>query len=456
MNYIFIGMMIFICFIQAFTLGLAANPHQQVILENTLPKEYLNHPDVRALAKTYRQRLFQIATLFSLLSLSLLFISYESVQLTIFWLLLMTSIAGTFLCKIYYIREMKQLITQKQWQPAVEPQLIDTNLILNKNQKMVSVRWLYLSYLPSLPLSWYTLQVTDFSTASILFGSSTLLFVLMLINHYYIGRIPAKSLTSNSTINQRYNDLTKHHWSYITILLNWLMLPLLFLPVFMTQTTGILAYALIIAYSCLVLFLVFFTIGYLYSLRKKQDQLLMQSSDFRYNGEDQYWTYGVYINPNDPKLFVPDRIGMNIGMNLGRTAGKVAMGFITILLIGTFFITVIPAYLYDFTANPLKLETTETSIVLSAPFSPTATIPIDIIETIELVEELPHPLIKTFGIATDNYALGRFTSQNRSIYLFVDHRSQPIIKIQTKSTDYYYTNKSPDQTLSLYQGLNLP
>ena len=55
----------------AFTLGLAAKPHKQVIIENTLPKERLNDPAVTALAKQYRLRLWQLAALVSLFSLSL-------------------------------------------------------------------------------------------------------------------------------------------------------------------------------------------------------------------------------------------------------------------------------------------------------------------------------------------------------------------------------------------------
>lgn len=455
MNYLFIGMLIFINVLQAFTLGLAGKPHQQVILENTIPKEYLNHPEIKQIADKYQLRLWQLAAVYSVLSFSLLFLSYESLQLTAFWILIFASLTSTYLCKIYFIREMRWLLVHNQWQSLIIPKRIDTTLIINKNQRMVPVYWLYLAYIPSLPLAWYTMRVSDIPTASILLASSTSLFLLMLVNYYYIGRIPAKSLTSDSQINQVYNDLTKHSWSFLTILINWLMLPLLFLPIFMSQTSGLLAYSLIVIYSCLLLFMIFFIIAYLYHLRKKQDHLLMQSSDFRYSGEDQYWTYGIYINPNDPKLFVPDRIGMNIGINLGRTSGKIIMAFTSLLLVATFFMTVIPAYLYDFTADPIRFEKTQESILLSAPFAPTSTIPIDTIRAAELIDSLPRPLTKTFGMATDNYAIGRFNTNNRTSYLYIDYRSSPILKIQTDTIDYYYTNKQSKQTLTLYQLLEI-
>src|SRR5699024_6147774 len=110
MNYLFISMLIFINVLQAFTLGLAGKPHQQVILENTIPKEYLNHLEVKRIASRYRLRIWQLAAVYSVLSFSLLLLSYESLQLTAFWLLLFSSLTTTYLCKIYFIREMRRLL----------------------------------------------------------------------------------------------------------------------------------------------------------------------------------------------------------------------------------------------------------------------------------------------------------------------------------------------------------
>lgn len=453
MNLLFIGMIVFICVIQVFILNLAGKPHQQVILENTLPSEYLNHPEVLLLTKAYRKALILLGSLFSLLSLSFLLTRYESIQLTLFWFLLFASLASMYVCKIIFIRRMKKLISKHEWQPKIEPKLVDTTLILQKNKKMVSVSWLYLSFFLSLPLAWYTFKVTDFSLGSVLFGSSLFLFLLMLVMYYYIGRIPAKAWTSNSEINQKYNDLTKHGWSFIAILTNWLMLPLLFLPVFMMEATGSLAFLLTVLFVSCLLLLVFFIIGYLYGLRKKQDALLMAQSDYRYSGDDKYWRYGVYINPNDPKLFIPDRIGMNLGINLGRPAGKIMFGITTLLLVATFFFTLIPAYLYDFTKDPLQIENNGENIILSAPFTKEQVIPIEEIEKIELVDEIPRPLTKTIGTATDNYAIGRFSIHKKTAHLFVDYRSLPILYIQTKDADYYYTNKQSTQTILAYETL---
>lgn len=453
MNYIFSAILIFTNFTLATTAGLAGKPHQQVILENTLPKEYLNHPLVMAVAKRYRTSLFKIATVFSILSLSFLFITYDSIVLLLFWLIIIGQIVSSFLCEIHFIREMKQLIVENGWEPAIEPKRVDTTLVLNKNKKMVPIYWLYLSYLPTFPLSWYTFKATDLKTATILFASSTLLFVLMLINYSYVARIPAKNLTNNPEINLAYNDLPKRHWSLLTIVINWAMLPLLFMPIFMMESTGILSYLLIALYSGLVIFFVIFTALYLYRLRKKQDALLMSTSEFRYTGEDEYWTYSVYINPDDPKLFIPDRVGMNMGINLGKPLGKAIAAGTALFLVIVFIATTVPTFIYDFTKEPFKLDMTTEAVSLSAPFIAGATIPVEDIEDVELVNAIPKPFTKTFGMATSNQAIGHFRTKSRSAYLLVKYNEGPILKIKTKDVDYYYTNQSPDKTKKLYQEL---
>ncbi|MHC5268266.1 PH domain-containing protein [Enterococcus sp. LJL98] len=453
MNVLLIALLIFTYGIQIFTLSLAARPHQQVILENTLPKESLGHPFVRALCKKYRHTLFLLGAFFSLSSTSLLFTSYDSIQLTIFWLLLFSSLGAMYLCKIFYIHRMKELVTNEHWQLEIEPKRIDTKLVLEKNQKMVASYWLYLAFLPTFPLAWYTFKVTDLQTSILLFLCHTGFFLMMLYMYHYVGRIPAKSLTNHPQTNKQLNDLTKHHWSFLLVLTNWWMLPLLFLPIFMMEAAGIFAIVLTTLFIASLLGFVFFIIGYLYLLRKKQDTLLMQQSEYRYNGEDAYWRYGVYINPDDPKLFVPDRIGMNLGINLGRRSGQVIMGVVTLLLIVTIFFTLIPSYLYDFTKNPLQLSIHEQAIQLSAPLAKRQTIPLEDIKAIQLVDRLPTPLIKTFGTATDNYAIGRFSSNQHTLYLYVDYHSKPILWIQTADADYYYTNKIEAKTIELYQKL---
>ncbi len=453
MNLILSATLIFTNFLQAYTLGLAGKPHQQIILENTLPKEGITHKEVQSLAKRYRQQLWKNAFAISLFSLLIYFISYESIQLTLFWLLLFLNIGGQFYCKLAYIREMKQLLIKQAWEPVTEPKLIDTTLIVQKNKKMLSLQWLFLPIPLVLGLGWYTYKISNFTTTSILSGTYLFFFILMLLNYYYIGRFPVKPLTNEQKINEEYNHLTKRYWSLVTVLMNWLFIPLLFLPLFSSLIAGPISTLLIVLQIGLLLAVIFVTLFLLLQLRKKQDRLLAQTTSYRYTGEDEYWQYGVYYNPNDPRLFVPDRIGLNIGINLGHLVGKIIMTLITLLLAATIIFTLIPTYLYDFSLNPFQAKQTDTTLTFSAPFVPSATIDKETIKAISLIEELPSPMVKNFGMATNNYAVGNFTINNQKSYVLVDFHSSPILVIKTKDKTYYYTNKQPQQTQALYDAL---
>ena len=138
MSYLFIGILILVNVIQAFALSLAAAPHQRVILENTIAAGHLAEPKILELAKEYKLRIQQIAGGFSLCSLLLVFVPYESILLSLFWLLLFGSMAALYFCELYYIREMRRLLIDNDWCLPVQPLLVDTELILQKNQKIIS------------------------------------------------------------------------------------------------------------------------------------------------------------------------------------------------------------------------------------------------------------------------------------------------------------------------------
>lgn len=452
MNYLFIGILVLINVIQACTLRLSGTPHKQVILENTMTTEHLQAPQVQALAQEYKKRLLQIAAIFSLLSLGLLVITYESILLTFFWILLFGSMIAMFFCKVHYVRTMQELLVKNDWLMPVKPILVDTQLILTKNQKMVSAWWL----VPPLIIwglgSIYSVM-SHVGEAWLMISLSGLLWLFSLGSWFVVGKLPVRALTDDQTINQQYNDLTKHHWSLMMVSISWILVPLLLIPMISLTVSSVWE---LILFSCFFLLLISWTIfsfWYLYSLRKKQDQLLAQVPSYRYLGDDQYWRFGVYYNPHDPRLFLPDRMGMNMGINLGRPLGKVLMGLTGVIISVAFVVTLVPAYLYDFTADPFQYEQNTTRVELRAPFVTTSDIPLETIEKVELLTKLPEKRIKVYGSATDNYATGKFTVNGKAATLYVDHHSKQILHIVTPERDYYYTNKEPQKTVIAYQQL---
>ena len=195
-----------------------------------------------------------------------------------------------------------------------------------------------------------------------------------------------------------------------------------------------------------------FTIYYLYDLRKKQDHIIEQAPEYQYTGDDDYWKFSIYINPKDSRLLVADRLGMNVSMNLGKASGKIIAGFLGLLVVGVLFIVLVPLFIIDFGQDPFQATLSTKEVQLQAPLTH-AKIAIDEIKNVELLDTLPNDRIRINGTGTENYQLGEFKVEDRTATLFVDRSSSPVLKIQTKKRDYYFTSKIPKDTEQTYKKL---
>lgn len=424
-----------------------ANPHKNVLLETTLPGDKLNDPHVLKISKTYKKRLLQLAALFTLLTIPIVFISLDSLVMLFFFLVLFSFIGLNYYLQIVYIHKMTALKISKGWLLPTSPILVDTKLVANKNKKLIKFRW----FLPSIFLTLigctYSGLVLGFSLITVVVTLLSLMFLsLFLISYYFIARLPVKPLTSDEEINQQVNDIMRHHWSTYMAISALVMSPLSFFPSFLTSLTYENAILFSFVYSFFILCFVGFTFYYLFDMRKKQDLLIRQAKEYRYSDDDQYWRYGIYINPNDSRIMIPDRIGMNITINLGRPAGKITMAITGVIVLIAFSVATIPLLIGDFSKDAFQLVSSEKGLTLSAPLTSTQKIKWDDITSVELIDSVPENRIRIFGTATENYLTGKFKIDNQTAYLFVFAKEKPVIEIKTEKTLYYYTNKNREVT----------
>jgi hypothetical protein len=227
--------------------------------------------------------------------------------------------------------------------------------------------------------------------------------------------------------------------------------PLTILPTFTIVIDYTVAMALTFCYFILLFVYVGFLFYYLFSMRKKQDQFVLQAGDYRYGDDDQYWRYGIYINPKDPKIMVPDRIGMNLSINLGRPAGKIILAATGILTIAVLFFATVPMFINDFSSHAFQATIEKKQIELSAPLAKTRSIPFNQITAVSLIDDLPQERIRTMGAATDSYLTGEFKVAGKPAYLLIYTKSHPILKIETREKVYYYTARDGQETTKIYQ-----
>lgn len=450
MNLFMWGILVFCNLIMAFTLSLAAKPHNHVIIENTLPPSQLDNPQVVALAKRYRKRQFQAALLLSIVETPLLLPMRDSWFMLLFFVMLFLTIGTGYGLQIRYIRKMRQLIEDNDWHLDMAPVQINTQLVRDKNVQMVSWKWLLLGVL--LSFGFFFLLRSFPGSLAIL---STVLFTeaIMVGGWYYVGRLPVRALTNDQEINRQYNHLTKYHWSLLMVIIGIILPVTIYLPLLAVERWQNQFALLAFLEFCLLLFVVFFSLGWLLALRNKQDRLLAQAEDFRYQGDDYYWRYGVYYNPNDSRFMVPDRIGLNLTVNLATRAGKIFMGFGGVVLVASLIITVVPMYILDYHPDPFVYTVDDQKVTLDGPFFKERAIALPNIKKLELVEKLPSKGMRTNGLATDQYAMGKFRLNGKPADLLIVHDSKPILVIETSDRNYYFTSKKPQETKEAYQAI---
>ncbi|WP_207695715.1 hypothetical protein DOK67_0001585 [Enterococcus sp. DIV0212c] len=454
MNLFLYLLLVGVNFLMAFTGRIIANPHKNIVLETTLPKDKLQDDQVLAVSRTYKKRLLQWALLFSIAALPIILIPYDSLTLIYFLVMMFGFIGTSFYLQIVYIRKMTTVKVQNNWDLPTSPILVDTKLVANKNRKLIAIWWFLPSILITLSGCIYSFKTLGFSNGTwIIYLISFLVTGMFLLFYYFIARFPVKPLTSDETINQKVNDQMRHHWSVLMAVSALVMSFLAFMPAFSVGIPYEQLMLLSVGYAVFILAFVIFTFYYLFSSRKKQDQLIAQAKEYRYSDEDQYWKYGIYMNPNDKRIMVPDRVGMNISTNLGRPGGKIAMGVIGVFVLIALVAASIPMLISDFSANPFELTTTRNGIKLSAPLSQSRQIDWDDIESVELINSLPKDKLRIYGTATENYLTGEFQIDAKPAYLLVLTNKKPILEIKTKDKLYYYTNKENDRTKQYYQSI---
>ena len=79
----------------------------------------------------------QFVGILSVASLIFLFNLYGSILMTFFWLLLFLLLGASYVLQIHYIGKMHELIEHKNWGLPIDPVLVDTKLIQQKNRKLL-------------------------------------------------------------------------------------------------------------------------------------------------------------------------------------------------------------------------------------------------------------------------------------------------------------------------------
>lgn len=343
-----------------------------------------------------------------------------------FWILLTYYLVWTdvtiFIYAIpFYLcnKDLKKIKRERGWvQHSGEKVEIDMENIPNFKE-ISPLLFITPCILSLLPLVWdrtfYVLYIT--SAASVL---------VFWFSYRYFYRNRSERVNEERDLTRVLTQIRHYNWSKIWIVASWMTIPLSF--------SGL----LFISHPALALTLIFLVTAVIcveavaieVKLRKMQEKLTRGSGVGAIVDEDDKWIGGmIYYNPNDSRLIVNERVGMNTTLNLARTSGKVITLFFLILLLALPFTGPAMNVYYK---QPIKIEITKDEVEARQGIT-NYRIKLSDIKDVELIDELTDDLVRVNGTSFDDLLKGDFRDGNENLTLMLRPNSKPFIRVTDKN-----------------------
>lgn len=189
-----------------------------------------------------------------------------------------------------------------------------------------------------------------------------------------------------------------------------------------------------------------------FRLRALQEKLTADSGRGFYVDDDDHWIWGMfYCNPDDSRLMVGARAGMNATVNLARPAGRVVLVLTAVLLAA---MPLFGVWMIREERSPVTL-TLESGVLTAAHSGSEYILALDEIDTAQLLEEKPD-IRRIAGTGLDSVQKGRYRSEEYGqLTACLDPRTGPWLLLADKSGGHYLFGASdPAQTLLVWDSLN--
>lgn len=284
-------------------------------------------------------------------------------------------------------------------------------------------------------------------------GTLVLVELLFWGFHFWFVKQRNVVYSTDSDLNYQINRLEKRTWSILWLALDWVNLcsfAILFCPVIRhgrMDSGSLFLFAILQTAMALSLTAVIVWI------RRRRSSLLAQVQSVLLVDDDLYWKNGWYSNPNDPHLFIQDRMNSaQWAVNLGRPAGRIlsvgVLGGVVLLLLWLCAMLV----RMEFTKFDLQIAAdtkTGEQIVEVIAGDYEVSFPLAELQEAEILDELPDAdFYKTNGMADDHMLLGKFNGRdigNCRLYIYKGHT--PVLRLKTSEYLIFINSKEEEEVL---------
>jgi len=188
--------------------------------------------------------------------------------------------------------------------------------------------------IPLVPIVIQLARGTQDWTEILVYGVTVIWIPLFLVMAEAFRRQNAEIVGTVSDLNVITTRIRRRVYMRMMVLTTWLMavmsIGIWFLPLLLAQVQILFG----ITIGILSIVLMVYAIHAEFAVRRAQERFTELAGDTLEIDTDEYWIWGMfYYNKNDKRMFINDRVGVNMQMNLAKPIGMISMGLAALALL---------------------------------------------------------------------------------------------------------------------------
>lgn len=407
---------------------------KNLVIGVTLPHEAREDAEVQTVLSRFKKQSILVCVLLMLSCLPCMFFNGEAVVLTIWLVWLDVAIVVPNIPYIFTNMKLHEIKKQRGWNEEAKPRTTAVNIDAVPASTWISP-WVFLpSGLLCLVLIPFDQELT---VLYVLYAGLCFSFWL---GYRYLYRNKSEMVDDNTELTLALSRIRKYNWGKMWIVCSYSMTVYAFCMCFFgnAPVLSMIAIVGVTAALCVEAFRIEF------KTRSLQEKLTKDSGQEWYTDEDDHWIWGLfYYNPDDSRLIINNRIGVNSTVNLARTGGKIFMA-LTVLLLALMPFTGV--WVESIGSHPIEMTVDAENFTVKSG-STTYTIKNSDIKDVTLLEELPGHLSRKMGTGMEHYLEGSFSADEiGNVTVLLDPTVSPYILIETNGGRYYLFGSREETT----------
>lgn len=413
---------------------------KNIALGITLPQEARSDEAVLAILSSFKKWLLLACAGLLLLAVPCALIPGIGKAMTVWLIWVDVSIVLPYVPYVYYHKKLKLLKEDRGWRQNGNAVSIAVLPSADQTARWLSP-WLFL-----LPLLLSLLPMTFDREYWYLYLIDALTVLFCWFGYRYLYRNKSEAVDDNMALTEALTRIRRYNWGKCWLVCAW-FLAILNIAIWLTQHNYLLSLMGILLLSAI---LVITVIRIELKTRQLQETMTAQSGTDFFIDEDDKWIWGMfYYNPNDSRLIINNRVGMNSTVNLAKRSGQVLMAATALLLLA---MPLLGVWMDHLESTPVALELQETTVV-ALHTGVEYEIPLDTITHLEYVAQLPE-IGRVAGTGMDTVQKGRYKTPWGSASVCLDPRTGPYLYLETDNGKrYLFGSSTSAQTEEVYRQL---